>query len=151
MAKGSNSTRSSGASGTRSATISGGGNISEKGILRSNSFLPNTRLSDFEGQSFGDGGYYTLTTSDSKHTMVIETTNGYDEEQGAQGTRIAVGIQQGLSGRVQNLSSSFVEATPLRESGGRSYYDNDSKVAARVNSSMPYYAELANNWIKNHR
>lgn len=135
-------------SGSASGNVSLGGG---KGVATGNSFSANAKISNFEGNSSLGGGYYSLMTKDGKYSMVIETTNGYNEELGANGTTISVGIQKG-TGSVENLTSSFVDAgSTYRESMGAEYYNNDAQVASRINNSMPYYAELANKWIKRNK
>ena len=147
MAKGSGSTRTVGASGASAARTLGGG----AGVASGNSFSASAKITQFEGDSSLGGGYYSLMTKDGKYSMVIETENGYNEELGANGTTITVGIRKGTGG-VENLTTSFVDAgSTYTESMGREYFNNEADVARRINNSMPYYAELANKWIKRNR
>ena len=136
---------SSNPKGMSGSTLGGG-----KGIATGNSFSANAKISSFEGSTSMDGGYYSLMTKDGKYSMVIETTNGYNSEMGSDGTLIDVGIRKG-TGEVEHLANSFVEGSSYRESMGYSSYSNDAKVAQRINATMPYFAELANNWIKKNK
>jgi len=147
MAKGGGSTKTTGASGASASRTLGGGT----GIASGNSFNASAKIAQFEGNSSLGGGYYSLMTKDGKYSMVIETENGYNEEMGANGTTITVGIQKG-TGKVENLTTSFVDAgSTYTESMGLEYFNNDANVASRINNSMPYYAELANKWIKKNK
>lgn len=147
MAKRNGGTRSTGSSGASASRTLGGG----AGIATGNSFSASAKITQFEGNSSLGGGYYSLMTKDGKYSMVIETENGYNEEMGANGTTIMVGIQKG-TGRVENLTTSFVDAgSTYTESMGLEYFNNDADVARRINNSMPYYAELANKWIKRNK
>lgn len=144
MEKGSGTTKSVGASGASAVRTLGGG----AGVASGNSFSASAKISQFEGDSSLDGGYYSLMTKDGKYSMVIETENGYNEEMGANGTTITIGIRKG-TGSVENLTTSFVDAgSTYTESMGHEYFNNEADVARRINNSMPYYAELANKWIK---
>lgn len=148
MAKGSGTTKYVG-SGSASETRLGQG----KGIAASNTFNPNTKISSFEGYENLNGGYFSLMTKNGKYSMVIETSNDYNEEMQAYGTTIEVGIMKG-TGSVERLTTSFVESDGVPknlESMGIVSYINSATVAKRINGSMPYYAELANNWIKKHK
>ncbi len=147
MAKKSGGTRSVGSSSTSASRTLGGG----AGIASSNSFSASAKITQFEGDSSLGGGYYSLMTKDGKYSMVIETENGYNEEMGANGTTILVGIRKG-TGSVENLTTSFVEVgSTYTGSMGHEYFNNETDVARRINNSMPYYAELANKWIKKNK
>jgi hypothetical protein len=148
MAKSSGTTKYVG-SGAASESRLGQG----KGIASSNTFNPNTKISSFEGYEALNGGYFSLMTKNGKYTMIIETTNGDNEEFGTYGTLIEVGIMKG-TGSVERLATSFVESDEVPkslESMGIVSYINSATVAKRINGSMPYYAELANNWIKKNK
>lgn len=131
MGKGSGSTRKSTSSSPKGLT-SGGGD-----------FKSNTKMSDFTGETFGSGGYYTLTKGN--YTMEIETDNGYNDERGMDGTTITVSMRKG-TGKSEIIYNSFVEGAGYTESWGHRIYDNP--VAKRIEGSMPYIAELANKWKK---
>ena len=146
MAKGSGSTKSIGASGASASRTLGGG----AGVASGNSFSASAKITQFEGDSSLGGGYYSLMTKDGKYSMVIETENGYNENYGADGTLITIGIRRG-TGAVENLTNDFVEGSAYTESMGINVYSNDNAVAKRINGSMPYYAELANKWIKKNK
>ena len=139
MTKRTGGTRNAGSnttSATRTTNASNGG------------FSSQAKLSSFDGDSTMSGGYYTKETKDGKYSMVIETENGYNEAYGGDGTLISVGIRKG-TGPVERLTNSFVEAgTPYRESMGYTSYNNNTQVTEHINKSMPYYADLANKWIK---
>ena len=146
MAKGSGTTRGVGSGSAGAARTLGGG----KGIANGNSFSATAKISQFEGSTSMEGGYYSLMTKDGKYSMVIETENGYNENYGADGTLITVGIRKG-TGAVEPLTNSFVEGNSYTESMGYKTYNNDSAVISRINGSMPYYAELANKWMKKNK
>ena len=146
MAKSSGTTKSVGSGSASGARALGGG----RGIASGNSFSATAKISQFEGSTSMGGGYYSLMTKDGKYSMVIETENGYNEEMGANGTLITVGIRKG-TGAVENLTNDFVEGSAYTESMGVNVYSNDNAVAKRINGSMPYYAELANKWIKKNK
>ncbi|MBR1525133.1 MAG: hypothetical protein IJ640_00535 [Prevotella sp.] len=147
MGKGGGTTRSVGSGSASASRTLGGG----KGIASGNTFSANATIAQFEGSTSLDGGYYSMMTKDGKFSMVIETENGYNEEYGTDGTIISIGIRKG-TGSVTNLTNSFVEAgSTYKESMGFQFMGNDAAVAARINGSMPYYAELANNYIKKNK
>ena len=132
MAKGSGGTKYQGASSAsaKNNTLGGG-----SGVARGNTFSAGATLNQFEGDTSVGGGYYSLMTKDGKYQMVIETENGYSNEQGIEGTMVSVGIRKG-TGAIENLTG---------------FYANSDSVANSVNKSMPYLAELANKWIKKNK
>lgn len=122
----------------------------ETGKIDGNEFSPFLRLSAFtDNGQMVNGGSYSIETSDG-YTMTIDTENGYNENYGSTGTLINVYVTSPKGEVSPPMGTSFVEGTPFRESGGRNVYSNEDAVERRINGSMPYYAELANRWKRNH-
>ena len=99
MGKGSGGTKSGSSrnpNGVGGGSKLGGG----KGVARGNSFSSTQKISGFEGSASEGGGYYSLMTKDGKYSMVIETTNGYNSDYGADGTFIEVGIRKGTGNQI---------------------------------------------------
>lgn len=144
MGKGSGGNRKS--SSSKPAAVSGGATKlgGGKGTLSGNTFPSDAKISQFEGETFGSGGYYSLMTKDG-YSMVIETSNGYIEEMGTTGTLVSCYVQKG-TGELNWLANVAVDGSPVRLSGGVNSYTNDSAVATKINNVMPYWAELANKW-----
>ena len=61
---------------------------------------------------------------------------------------ITVSLRPEGTGRETILTSTFVEGTPFRESGGREVYNNEEAIRRRIEGGMPYYVELANKRLR---
>lgn len=144
MAKHSGTTKAGGSGNPKGLTKS-------KGVLRSTEFSPNAKLSDFQdGGQFVNGGSWALTTKDG-YQMLIDTENGYNEDYGSNGTLITMFVSTPSGGMSDTpLVTQFVQGTPFRESGGVNVYNNQDAVERAINNTMPYLAEQANKWKKNH-
>lgn len=161
MGKGNGTTRASASNNPRGLYTVEGRQISEqeflerytdfeRGRINDTSFSRFSKLSDFsDNGQMVNGGSYTIETNDG-YTMTIDTENGYNENYGSTGTLINVYVTSPSGEVSEPMGTSFVEGTPFRESGGRNVYSNDDAVERRINGSMPYYAELANRWKRNH-
>lgn len=142
MAKGSGSTRSSSmASGnTSKSPIIGGGS----GSLKGNSF-DNMKLSDFEGNAFVNGAYYSLSTKDGKYLMTVDMENGYNENRGADGTTITISMQNMQSSNsTEIIYNGFAIDNPQYKTPN-SYVKSASESLERT---LPYIKELADKYIK---
>lgn len=139
MAKGGNGTRSVNAS---SAAL-GRTTESIKGYSRSVTFPKDTKLSDFDGQFFGNGGDFTLNLSNGAQ-MSISTTNGYNEEYGANGTLIYTSLKVGKEER--QVDTFFMENTNIQLANRGRLTDNDG-ITRSINERMPYLIEVANNYL----
>ena len=145
MSKGSGGNRKS--SSSKPAAVSGGATKlgGGKGTLSGNTFPSDAKMSQFDGDTFVNGGSYSLTTKDG-YTMSIDTENGYNDFYGGDGTTYTVYMQKGTTGNPEQISTGFVDGSGFRISGGVNTYNNSAVVADRINKVMPYLAELANKW-----
>lgn len=131
MAKNSGSTKNSTSRNPKG--LSGGGN-----------FPSTAKLSDFEAYKGGSGSVYTMNRGGFE--LSIETSHGYNDDIGSDGTTIEVSIRKG-TGKTEWLASDFVEGRGLTASMGQKVYTNDP-VRKKIEGMMPLYIEKANNWKK---